>query len=145
MTDTDESTRRKFDRSADESGEPTADESEPLAALASSVADSSADDPPNGDPFDDLFDREDITAIDGQALWDRLESDALSDVDGDHCEVEKRSYCHQCEHFAEPPTVACTHDGTEILAMPTLETFRVVDCPVVREEKAIERGYGRRE
>lgn len=53
-------------------------------------------------------------------------------------EVEKRSYCQGCEHFTEPPAVACTRDGTEILAVTTTETFRVADCPFVLEDEALE-------
>ncbi|MFC7230986.1 hypothetical protein ACFQMM_05325 [Saliphagus sp. GCM10025308] len=53
--------------------------------------------------------------------------------------IPKRSYCHQCEYFSDPPTVACTHEGTEILEMPSMDTYRVVDCPVVLEDEALER------
>ncbi|PGF17558.1 hypothetical protein CP556_16595 [Natrinema sp. CBA1119] len=53
-------------------------------------------------------------------------------------EVEKRSYCQGCEHFTEPPDVDCTRDGTDILAVTTMQTFRVADCPFVLEDEALE-------
>ncbi|QLK26458.1 hypothetical protein HYG81_02235 [Natrinema zhouii] len=56
-------------------------------------------------------------------------------------EVEKRSYCQGCEHFADPPAVACTRDGTEILAVTSTETFRVADCPFVLEDEALEKRH----
>lgn len=63
---------------------------------------------------------------------------ALQLADREIREVEKRSYCQGCEHFTEPPAVDCTRDGTEILAVTTMETFRVADCPFVLEDEALE-------
>ncbi|MWV39456.1 hypothetical protein [Natrialba sp. INN-245] len=92
--------------------------------------------------FDDLFTREDVTEIDGERLWRRLEEDRSADT-SDHSRdvrtVDKHVYCHKCDHFSPPPEVGCGRDGTDILGMPTLETFRVVDCPVVRENDDLER------
>ncbi|MFC7082463.1 hypothetical protein [Halorussus caseinilyticus] len=39
--------------------------------------------------------------------------------------------CHGCPHFGDPPDLACTHEGTDILAMPDTGHFRVADCPMV--------------
>lgn len=49
--------------------------------------------------------------------------------------VPKQSYCEQCPHFSEPPTVACTHPGTTIHELVDLQHFRVSDCPVVEEQR----------
>jgi len=46
--------------------------------------------------------------------------------------------CHSCPHFGEPPELACTHEGTDILAMPDSEHFRVADCPMVVDEESID-------
>lgn len=116
---------------------------EPLGDLADAVGrrrEAAAD--------DGLFEREDVTEVDGDAVWDRIERDEptadLADLEEREIrEIEKRSYCHQCEHFDEPPAVACTNEGTEILAMPSLSTFRVADCPVVLEEEELEAGTRR--
>ena len=124
-------------------------------------------DDPTGDPDDALgefFDREDVADVDRERLWERLEGETETDSDagdgdanrrssddartgdvvrGDEREIreiDKGSYCHQCEHFAEPPTVACTREGTAILELPSVETFRVADCPVVLTDEALEEG-----
>lgn len=120
--------------------------STPFADLAATVADDDRDRSSAPD-FDELFDRHDAADVDADRLWERLEADgldssesegALRPVDRDVREIEKRAYCHGCEHFAEPPAVACTREGTEILAAPTMATFRVADCPIVREDDALE-------
>ncbi|MDS0477749.1 hypothetical protein [Natrinema sp. 1APR25-10V2] len=125
----------------------TNDESEPLGDLAATVAERS--DADSSDPaFDDLFDRQDVADVETDELWVRLESDdangpseAIRSADRTVREVEKRAYCQDCEHFADPPETACTREGTDILAVPTVTTFRVADCPVVRDAEALEDPY----
>ncbi|MFA9417465.1 hypothetical protein [Natrinema sp. HArc-T2] len=99
-------------------------------------------------PHDDSFDRNDGDELDADQLWAQLETDdpdatetEIPDRSGDReiREVEKGSYCHGCEHFADPPALACTRDGSEILAVPSMTTFRVADCPFVLEDEALER------
>lgn len=122
----------------------------PLGELASAVDERAADraDRSNDDgtaAFDELFEREDVTAIDRDRLWERLENeDSLADLgepEREIREIEKHNYCHQCEYFAEPPAVGCTHDGTDILELASLDRFRVADCPVVLEDEELERQY----
>ncbi|MFC4542147.1 hypothetical protein ACFO5R_09425 [Halosolutus amylolyticus] len=120
------------------------DRSGPLGDLAAAI--DAENERSGGDAFDELFEREDVAEIDSDRLWDRIESDgsAPDDLLGDDREIreiEKQSYCHQCEHFAAPPTVGCTREGTAILEMPTRETFRVADCPIVLEDEELERRY----
>ena len=119
--------------------------SEPLGDLAATDDRKRSD----GPDFDDLFDRHDAADIDGDRLWERLEADdlgssepegALRPVDRDGREIEKRSYCQGCEHFSEPPAVACTREGTEILAVPTTTTFRVAGCPFAIEDEGLDGG-----
>ncbi|WP_222918556.1 hypothetical protein [Natrinema sp. SYSU A 869] len=125
------------------------DQPEPLADLAATVegtddADRSRLSAPD---FDDLFDRQDSTEIDGDRLWERLEADdpdaalspdgpgaASAPDDRETHEIDKRSYCQGCDHFADPPAVACDHEDAEILAVPTMTTFRVADCPFILDE-----------
>ncbi|WP_440764783.1 hypothetical protein [Natronorubrum sp. DTA7] len=95
--------------------------------------------------FDDLFDREDVTEIDAERLWTAIEADpdaptTCSD-DREIRDLDSGNYCHQCPHFSAPPSVACSREGTDILEMTALETFRVADCPVVLEDERLERGH----
>ncbi|WP_207588165.1 hypothetical protein [Halomontanus rarus] len=95
-----------------------------------------------------LFEHEDVEGIDRDALWEQIqrgerETDTAdgsvqTDTDREIREVQKRDYCHGCEHFENPPEVGCRHEGSDILEFPTLETVRVADCPIVLEEEALE-------
>ncbi|AGB31894.1 hypothetical protein C488_06560 [Natrinema pellirubrum DSM 15624] len=93
--------------------------------------------------FDDLFDRQDTADIDADRLWEQLEGDNLpaptDAADSEVREVDKRAYCQGCEYLTEPPDVACTHADAEILAVPTIETVRVADCPFVLADEAGDR------
>ncbi|WP_226041972.1 hypothetical protein [Natrinema sp. DC36] len=141
---------------SDDDGEDANGRSDPLEDLAATVSDDDRERSSTPD-FDDLFDRHDAADIDGDRLWERLEADraevssgtgepsdsaesggALRLADREIREVEKRSYCQGCEHFTEPPDVDCTRDGTAILAVTTMGTFRVADCPFVLEDEALE-------
>ncbi|WP_254524193.1 hypothetical protein [Natrinema caseinilyticum] len=124
-----------------------ADRPKPLEDLAATVAErADAGRSRSSSPdFDDLFDRQDVAEIDGDRLWEHLETDDPIDpgeemrpVERDVREIEKRAYCQDCDYFAEPPEVACTREGTEILAVPTVRTFRVTNCPFVLEDTVLE-------
>jgi hypothetical protein len=52
--------------------------------------------------------------------------------------VDKGKYCRNCEYFSAPPEVRCTHEGTEIAEEVDMDHFRVVNCPVVREDEELE-------
>ena len=52
--------------------------------------------------------------------------------------IPKHTYCHRCEHFSAPPTVSCLHEGTTILEVERLDTFRVRNCPVAIEAEELE-------
>ncbi|AEH37342.1 hypothetical protein [Halopiger xanaduensis] len=123
----------------------TTERTGPLGDLAAAVDERSADRDGADDAFDDLFEREDVTTLDPDRLWERLENDEpLADQladDREIREIDKHEYCHQCEHFADPPGVDCTREGTDILELASLDTFRVADCPVVLENEELERRY----
>lgn len=90
---------------------------------------------------EELFEAQEPVDLDSDELWERLEAEEPPSVEADERtvhEVSKRRFCHQCDHFADPPTVACTNEGTEIVAMPSVSTFRVVGCPVAHEEAELE-------
>jgi hypothetical protein len=115
----------------------------PLADVASEVDERRRRREESGD-----FESVDVGELDGEKLWEQLaEGDdgptvtvppeeapaAEQDVDRDVRTIPKQT-CHGCPHFGEPPELACTHEGTDILAMPDSDHFRVADCPMVDEE-----------
>lgn len=121
----------------------------PLADVASEVDDRrrrrrTSDAP---DPFESV----EVGEVDGEQLWERLaegedrvaisappeETDGDDGLDGRDVRTIPKTTCHGCPHFGEPPKLACTHDGTDILEMPDSEHFRVADCPMVVEEEEL--------
>jgi len=134
------------------------DDREPLADLREDVERSREAD--EGDDFEELFTDVDVGSVDEDAVWEQLSESAeesvadaagveasadagesatvdAETVDRDVRVVEKR-LCQGCEHFADPPATACTHDGTTIEAEVDTDHFRVVDCPVVAAREANE-------
>ncbi len=88
----------------------------------------------NHDRFEDP---EDSTPEAGEAdLPDEAEGRTEAEAPG--VVVPKSSYCEACPHFADPPTVACTNEGTEIAELVGRDHFRVVNCPVVEERAELE-------
>lgn len=101
--------------------------------------------PEEGDPFEALAETEEFTAVDAgdideDAVWERLVEGATEPAPGPDEEtvVPKASYCEQCEYFAPPPEVRCTHEGTEILELVDMEHVRVVACPVVAQRRGMD-------
>ena len=133
-TESDPTTTADPERTADEAAD---GEDAPLSGLTDRIRDREAE-----EDFDDLFDREDIEDVDREELWEQVEGtdDPLEDltVEREVREVSKVKYCHQCEYFSAPPEVTCENEGTEIVELVDLETFRVVDCPVVLKDERLE-------
>lgn len=76
----------------------------------------------------------DANAVDGeQTAGGAADVDAGGESTLDRAErvVDKREYCQQCPHLAPPPTLACTHAGTEIVEVLDGDDLRVRGCPVV--------------
>lgn len=119
------------------------DRAGPLGDLASIVGESADDSDSETAAFDDLFDRQDTADIDAERLWEQLESDDLpaptDAADSEVREVDKRAYCQGCEYLTNPPAVTCTHEDAVILAVPTIETVRVADCPFVLADETGDR------
>ena len=102
--------------------------------------------------FEDAFETVEVGEMDTDAVWDQLSSetaepavDPESDGDDRHPTretreirvIKKRTYCQGCEHFATPPEVGCTHEGTEILELVDSDHFRVADCPIIAEAERL--------
>ena len=128
--------------------EPTTD-----ASAEATPGESAAEDPfdrlgsqrRQGDPFEGLGEtaRDPATSaeIDGE-LWENLSRSAAepeTETRGERrfAEVDKHSYCENCEYFSEPPDVECAHEGTNIVEFVDYETVRVADCPVVVEREEL--------
>ncbi|CQR49429.1 MULTISPECIES: hypothetical protein [Haloferax] len=58
--------------------------------------------------------------------------DATESV-SDHV-VPKAEFCQRCEHFGEPPELACHHEGTAIVELEDSDRFRVRNCPMVERD-----------
>ncbi|MDS0278219.1 hypothetical protein NDI85_10465 [Halomicroarcula sp. S1AR25-4] len=97
----------------------------------------------DGDPFggaESVFESVDVGSVDPDGVWDSLGEDDSPTPPSDrkrYADVSKHRYCEQCEHFAEPPAVQCTHEGTEILEFVDMETVRLLNCPVVAEQREL--------
>lgn len=107
------------------------DPEDPLGDLAEDVrrrrrrGDADAEDP---------FEAVDVKDVDREELWRQISEGGAAATGGEEVTVvSKRDYCHRCEHFSEPPEIRCTHDGTRIEELVGVDRFRVIDCPVVRE------------
>ncbi|WP_424006330.1 hypothetical protein [Haloferax denitrificans] len=48
--------------------------------------------------------------------------------------VPKNEFCQRCEHFGEPPKLACHHEGTTIVELEDSDHFRVRNCPMVDDD-----------
>lgn len=97
----------------------------------------------DGDPFggaDSAFEAVDIDALDDEELWEAIDSDDTTATveETRYSEVSKHRFCEQCEFFAEPPASRCTHEEANILEYLDMEHVRVVNCPIVAEQRRIE-------
>lgn len=111
---------------------------------------------PDDDPFDmpdsvddDLFTEVEADDVDEESVWADLsdaesaetavDDDELPDVEtaAEEHIVPKRAYCEKCEYFASPPETRCTNPGTEIRELVDMEHFRVANCPIVVQRRAM--------
>ncbi len=94
-----------------------------------------------------LFETVDVEEVDSEAVWSGI-SDAdredLPDVskqvaggdEGDGAVVPRGKYCGRCEYLADPPLLACRHEGTDIVAVVDPDNFEVRGCPFVETDDA---------
>lgn len=96
----------------------------------------------DGDPFDGetLFESVDIDEVDVEEVWAELneESDTTPSETNRYTDVSKHRFCEQCEFFAEPPAAHCTHEEAEIVEYLDMETVRLLNCPIVAEQRQLE-------
>lgn len=115
----------------------------PLGDLARELEDRRTDD--GDDLFERAFDQVDVESVDAGDVWSTLEDDHIeatvesprTDAEREVFVIPKRDYCQRCQYFSDPPEVACTYEGSEIVALEDVEHFRVTDCPVVRGEEEL--------
>jgi len=96
-----------------------------------------------GDPFGDgesVFEAVDVESIDTDEVWESLDEEpSTPSVQGSrYVEVSKHRFCEQCEHFSAPPNAHCTHEEAEIIEYLDMETVRLLNCPVVAEQRELE-------
>jgi len=96
-----------------------------------------------GDPFgggESGFESVDIEGIDPDEIWESLEEEPTRPtVEGSrYAEVSKHRFCEQCEHFSKPPNAHCTHEEAEIIEYLDMETVRLLNCPIVAEQRELE-------
>jgi len=105
------------------------------------------------DPFADLTEGFEDDPFEGgdwdasgtdESVWESLSAEPEIEVEEESgrrvSEVNKHSFCEQCEYFTAPPAIGCTHEGTEIMEFTDVETVRVADCPIVEERERLESG-----
>ena len=108
----------------------------------------------------DAFESVDVGDLDGEQLWEELAERDAAEADSvaaptrtdaaDAADVESdrdvrtipKGTCQGCPHLSEPPEVACTHDGTDILRMVDTDHFRVADCPIVDDDEELDLRLG---
>ena len=120
--------------------EPPGERSGPMADLADEVRQRRDRD----EAGSEYFDEEDVSTVDPDVVWEQLESDDPIDDEAELSEereeqvIDTGKFCERCEHFSAPPEVHCSHEGTEIVELVEVGTFRVLDCPKVKEEEQLE-------
>lgn len=113
----------------------TADPTDDPFASFSSTQDTS-------DPFE-AFEDASVDEVDPDAVWEDLKSDTtpLSEAEEKvYAEVSKHRYCERCPHFSGPPDTDCTYEGAAIVEFLDMATVRVVNCPIVAEQRDLEDG-----
>ncbi|MGB9955943.1 hypothetical protein ACOZ4B_06090 [Haloferax prahovense] len=128
-------------------------DSAPLSDLAGRVAERRARSrvTDQRDDVDELFESVEVGELDREDVWTALveggdeeqsagvgvgaEATPVDDADGvsDHV-VPKTEFCQRCEHFGDPPKLACHHEGTTIVELEDSDHFRVRNCPMVEKD-----------
>lgn len=84
--------------------------------------------------------------LDIETVWEAVVEDDSDAPARDHSPgdeqpevvVPKSNYCKKCEHFSEPPNVACRNQGTEIVELVGVDSFRLRNCPVAASRQRAE-------
>ena len=96
-----------------------------------------------GDPFgegESAFEAVDVEIVDAEEVWASLDGAPAETAvsDSRYTEVSKHRFCEQCEHFSSPPNAHCTHAEAEIIEYLDMDTVRLLNCPVVAEQRELE-------
>ncbi len=92
---------------------------------------------------DETFVEMDVGEVDAGDIWDDLLGEDSGELvvtaprvthEDRDVRIIPKATCHGCPHVADPPTLHCTHDGTDILSMADMDHLRVADCPMVADE-----------
>ncbi|WP_136716269.1 hypothetical protein [Halorientalis salina] len=98
------------------------------------------------DPFGS-FESAGVDEIDPDVVWEALsaaEEEGMPEFDEKvYYEVSKHSFCERCEYFSSPPECTCTYDGAAIVEFLDMETVRLLNCPVVAEQRELEESVGK--
>jgi hypothetical protein len=134
---------------AEPHGAGESDEVDPDVPLSELAAEASAS---SEAERSELFEEVDVGEVDAEAVWDAVVEEGNPPEEGlgeteepataaeptrkpnEHV-IDKREYCQRCEFFTQPPTVACTNEGTEIVELVDSEQFRVRNCPKVKADE----------
>lgn len=131
--------------SFDEPGPESLGDAAPLSDLAAEVGRRR-----DADDLENAFEEMDVPDVDAERLWEQLVEggdDAVvfsERVDGERdrdVRVVPKRTCQNCPYFADPPDVACTHDGTDILELVDVDHHKVADCPMVVDDDALDAGF----
>ena len=144
----DDATAERDDADADARVGPDSRDREdaPFGDLARSVEERRRRRESESDPFETV----EVSDVDEDDLWASLGEESGPGPDPDAAEavsapadtpdgrpehvVGKREYCQQCPFLSTPPTVACEHEGTDIVEVVDADRFRVRGCPMVTDD-----------
>ncbi|KZN25722.1 hypothetical protein A4G99_04575 [Haladaptatus sp. R4] len=127
---------------SDEGQDTGTDPNEPLGTLAAEVEER-RNRRSEAVAADETFVEMDVGEVDAEEVWaDLLGEDsgelvvAAPRVEEDDRDVRvvPKTTCQGCPHVADPPTLRCTHEGTDILSMDDMDHLRVADCPMVADD-----------
>jgi len=97
----------------------------------------------DGDPFgagESAFEAVDVESVDADEVWESLgetKTEASTGTGSRYDEVSKHRYCEQCEFFTGPPETRCTNEDAEIIEFLDMETVRLLNCPIVAEQREL--------
>jgi len=141
--------------SEEQGGTGTTDDGEPLPDEEGSLAATEGVDDETFEEMDEAFEDVAVDDIESDEVWEEVtdeETDLATEEqttpdeqppDEDVAEVSKHDYCETCEFFSQAPEIHCTHEGTEILDFPDMESVRVSNCPIVAERQGLEQGVSK--
>ncbi|MCO8243340.1 MULTISPECIES: hypothetical protein [unclassified Haladaptatus] len=127
---------------SDEGQDTGSGRNEPLGNLAAEIEERRKRRSETGSA-DETFVEMDVGEVDAAEVWaDLLGEDSGELVvtaprveeDDRDVRVVPKTTCQGCPHVADPPTLRCTHEGTDILSMGDMDHLRVADCPMVADD-----------